>query len=264
MSIQKDNGAHTNVEFWDAQWNQRSAYGGIASKLRSADFGEKGAFLRVLNRHAPGLFANARLVELGGACSRFAIDLAKYAQCDVTIVDNSEVGIEISKQLFSRENVEINTIFGDIFDLEELDGTFDIVTHWGLMEHFEDPGLIFDISARLLKPGGHLIYSMPNMAAAGARLWKLHAPGNFSAHIFHTDEALDRAAIASGFETQKIFHFGVPLVRMAPAEQNRLSARVADGVHASLLAAQLLSPAIWTSGHPKIASTRAFILKKTR
>jgi 2-polyprenyl-3-methyl-5-hydroxy-6-metoxy-1,4-benzoquinol methylase len=262
LSIQNDNGAHTNVEFWDAQWNQRSSYGGIASKLRSADFGENGAFLRVLNQHAPGLFANARLVELGGASSRFAIDLAKYAQCDVTIVDNSEVGIEISKKLFSQENVEINTVYGNIFDLSKLDGGFDVVTHWGLMEHFEDPRSIFDISSRLLKPGGHVVYSMPNMAAVGARLWKRHAPANFSAHIFHTDEALNRAAIASGFETQKTFHFGVPLVRMAPAEQHRLTARVADGVHAALLAAQLLSPSVWRSGHPKIASNRAFILKK--
>lgn len=255
-------GARTDVAFWDAQWSDRSQRSGLAAKLRSADFGQNGIFLKTMKRHAAHIFDNASVIELGGASSRFAIDLAIYANCKMTIVDNSEVGIEMSKRMFAEENADIRSVFADIFDLSLMDGAFDVVTHWGLMEHFNDAKSIFDISAQLLKPGGHLVYSMPNMGAIGAKLWKRHAPANFEAHIFHSDDALQTAATLSGFEKQRPFFFGVPLVRMAPAERNSVSALAANTAHAAMLAAGLVVPELYSSGSSRLASNRGFVLRK--
>lgn len=255
-------GSKTNVAFWDAQWSARSQTSRLANWLRSADFGKRGIFLRAMSRHVPGIFNAVHVVELGGASSRFAIDLAKFTSSRVTIVDNSEVGIEMSKRLFADENVNIKTVFADIFDLAEMDGKYDVVTHWGLMEHFDDPKSIFDISAQLLKPGGKLVYTMPNMKAVGAGLWKRHAPSNFSAHIFHSDETLQHSAKSAGFGSHKTFHFGVPLVRMAPAEQMSFSAAAANAAHAGMLAAGVMMPRLFTSVSPQLASARGFVLQK--
>lgn len=218
--------------------------------------------MKTMNRHAPDIFVDAKVIELGGASSRFAIDLAKFTTSKLTIVDNSEVGIEMSKRMFSDEDAEIETVFADIFSLASMDGMFDVVTHWGLMEHFNDPKLIFDVSARLLRPGGHLIYSMPNMAAMGARLWKRHAPENFEAHIFHSNDSLQRAATASGFGIHVPFHFGVPLVRMAPAERSSVTAVAANVAHAALLAVGLVAPVLYASVSPRLASNRGFVIQK--
>ena len=50
---------------------------------------------------------------------------------------------------------------GDAFALPFADGTFDVVFHQGLLEHFRNPDDLIAENARVLKPGGYLLVDVP-------------------------------------------------------------------------------------------------------
>jgi len=56
---------------------------------------------------------------------------------------------------------------------------FDLITLWHVYEHLEEPAATLDQIARILKPGGYLKLSLPNIASWQARI--------FAGHWFHLD-----------------------------------------------------------------------------
>jgi len=252
----------TTIDFWDSQWNQRDDRASVQRLFHARDFGRDGHFLRLMRRYAPGVFKDAAVVELGGGASRYLVDLARHEHSRVTAIDYSDIGIRQTKELFALHGIQGDTILADIFEWHEADGCFDVVVHWGLLEHFDDPAPILAASARLLKPGGVLVFTMPNLAAVGAGLWRRFAPGNFSAHVYHSDESLRAAMKNVGLRSVRMFHCGPPLVRMAPAERGGLASQAANLAHALLLAGGTLAPSLYLRGHPRISNTRGFVARK--
>lgn len=230
--------------------------------MHARTFGKGGYFLRLMRRHAPGAFQNAKLVELGGGGSRYLVDLAKEERAIVTAVDYSEIGIVQTKALFARYGVRGDVIFADMFDWHERDGSFDVATHWGLLEHFDDPVPVLAASARLVRSGGLVVFTMPNLAAVGAGLWRRLAPENFAAHVYHSDESLQRAMAEVGLRLERAFHCGPPLVRMAPAERRGLTSQAVNIVHGVLLLGNALAPWLYLDGWSKVSNTRGFIARK--
>lgn len=253
--------ARTEVDFWDDQWSVRKSSGRIQAALRSTQFGKRGQFLRVIEKHAPGVVDGRRVIELGGAASAFLVDFALHMNAEVTAVDYSPVGIAETEQMFVRHGVDGRAVLGDIFDLGNI-GTFDVVTHWGLVEHFDDPLPVLKASADLLEPSGYLIFSMPNMAAMGAKLWQRHAPENFDAHIFHSTTALKEAGLEVGLHMENAFYFGEPLVRMAPSEKHTITSFFSNALHAGFLALGVAAPWLYTAGHSAISANRGFLMRK--
>lgn len=52
--------------------------------------------------------------------------------------------------------------------------SFDLITLFHVIEHLPEPGKLFPQAARLLKPGGHLVISLPNCASWQAALCGQH------------------------------------------------------------------------------------------
>lgn len=258
-------GLRTDERFWDAQWQERDSRSAVQRLLHGRDFGRGGAFLRLMDRHV-GLdaFAGARVVELGGASSRFLVDLALHAGADVTAVDYSEVGVAQTRELFRRAGVAGTALLADIFAWDGDGRPFDVVTHWGLLEHFDDPARVLAASARLVRPGGTVVFTMPNLAAVGARLWARTAPENFAKHVFHDDRAVARACTAAGLTLERTFHSGPPLVRMAPPERRSALAVATNAAHVLLCAAGTAVPSLYGRGHPRVANTRGFVARRPR
>lgn len=252
----------TTTNFWNEQWDEREARHSLSSFLHRQDFGKSGHFLKLMDRIAPNVFSHARVCELGGASSKFLIDLALYKSARVTAIDYSPTGIEQTKALFTLWGVKGDVVLADMFNWDGPKDQFDVVTHWGLLEHFEDPIPVLVASANLIKPGGTLVFSMPNMAAKGAALWHRLAPSNFAAHVYHTDGAIAEACKAAGLTLEKIYYSGPPLLRMSPAEKSGLLPLVVDVAHFCALAAAAIFPSMFLNGHPKISNTRNFLVTK--
>lgn len=88
--------------------------------------------------------------------------------------NNNFFGIEASEWAAqkARENgIEVQKIFFDSMDkMQYADNFFDIVVAGEIIEHIFDTDFFLEEIRRVLKPGGHLIISTPNIASLGRRL----------------------------------------------------------------------------------------------
>jgi SAM-dependent methyltransferase len=90
---------------------------------------------------------------------------------------------------------------GSVFDQPYEDGSFDVITLWDVIEHTEDPRLVLERCRALLRPGGILAVTYPDigswMARALGRRWLFLT----SVHIVYFDRAtIARMLRTAGFE----------------------------------------------------------------
>lgn len=105
----------------------------------------------------------------------------KYG-CEVTGLDTSSVGVEMTKK-----NLELSDVKGDVFLADGLSDTlpafvFDVAGSWGLIEHFNNPLPLIEAQFRLVKPEGIAIFTMPNYAGIYGRIEKSLNPDNLDRH----------------------------------------------------------------------------------
>lgn len=161
--------------------------------------------------------------------------------------------------MFEEHGVVGEVLEADFFALPDQNLRYDVVTHWGLLEHFSDPALIISLSSSLLKPGGYLVFTMPNLDAAGAWFWKWFSPQNHAAHILHSDKVIMEECERAGLQLVRLFHSGPPLLRMRPAEKLRVLAIPLSVIHAGFLLLGRLFSSIYVSGNADTSGTRGFV-----
>ncbi|MHB8262640.1 MAG: glycosyltransferase [Acidimicrobiales bacterium] len=100
-----------------------------------------------------------RVLELGCAAGRLAAALKVRQQCQV-------IGIEKEPQPAKEAaNLLDEVIVADIQEaLGNVQGTFDAVVAADVLEHLEDPWGVVQRCAALLRPGGVMVASVPNIA----------------------------------------------------------------------------------------------------
>ncbi len=103
-----------------------------------------------------------RVVDVGCGGGILTETLAK-AGADVVGIDQSELTLEVARQHAAKSGLTIDYRIQTVEDLAEKEaGTYDVVTCLEMIEHVPDPSAIIAACARLLKPGGHAIFSTIN------------------------------------------------------------------------------------------------------
>ena len=111
-------------------------------------------------------------------------------------------GIEINEQArdFSKARFGIS-----VFPPEETEnmqqGSFDCITLWHVMEHFNDPVQWFVKIKHLLKDNGYCVVAVPNVASSDARWFgKYWAAYDVPRHLWHfTPDSFAEMATRNGF-----------------------------------------------------------------
>lgn len=245
----------TTAEYWDDEWSRISV--GRTNRFHYF-YGRNGIFLRTLRRHLNNI-QGLSVLEVGGARSRFLLSLAQFEAAEVTALDYSAVGIRQTEYLFARNRCRVTAVHADFREWNDGGRRFDLVTHWGVLEHFHDPLPLLAYCAGLLAPGGLVVFSMPNLEAVGARWWRRWSPRNWDRHILHSDRRIEEASRAAGLRVVKRFHWGPPLFRMTRWEQNGVPQLMLTAAQAAALAVDAILPC-WHRGHRAISSHRGFIL----
>ena len=105
--------------------------------------------------------AGKRILEVGAGTGRDAVTLAR-AGAEVLTLDYVAGSLDLTAQ--GRRHAPASpwrrsaaTPWARPF----ADGTFDVVFHQGLLEHFRDPLPLLRDNVRILKPGGHLVVDVP-------------------------------------------------------------------------------------------------------
>ena len=129
---------------------------------------------------------------------------------------NQVVGIDIAKKAVHMARK--NGIQAYVCNLEEDPfpksiGTFDVIIAGEIIEHIFDPDALLNKLTKVLKPGGHLILTTPNLASLGSRLsllvghlpWMIEndlLPGK-SGHIrYFTYSELEKILIRHSFSIE--------------------------------------------------------------
>jgi SAM-dependent methyltransferase len=115
---------------------------------------------RVAERIArAGDVGGKRVLEVGAGSGRDGLMLVDRGACVVSL-DYSLPSLRLIKGQSSGAGT-LAVCCGDAFALPFADGTFDIVFHQGLLEHFRNPDDLIAENARVLKPGGMILVDVP-------------------------------------------------------------------------------------------------------
>lgn len=115
-------------------------------------------------RNVPRLQADAHLLDVGFGDGAF-LELARSAGWDVTGVDPDPVSVESAIQR------GFDVRLGGIEACADRSGSFDAVTLSHVIEHVHDPIALLQSAYHLLKPGGFLWLSTPNIESLGLSIY---------------------------------------------------------------------------------------------
>lgn len=148
------------------------------------------------------------LIEIGCARSRWLPYFATEFGFEVTGLDYSAVGCDQAREILRRENVPGSVVCANLFDPpSELIGKFDVAVSFGVVEHFEDTREAIRAIARLLKPGGLLVTTVPNLVGWIGWIQKRINSKIYDIHVPLDREALCKAHTDAGLAISRCEYF---------------------------------------------------------
>jgi glycosyltransferase involved in cell wall biosynthesis len=182
---------------------------------KSADpYSSHAQILNWVERHRP-----AEVLEVGTATGYLSSEMEKLG-CAVTGVEQDPQMAEIAREYCREMHV------GDI-ETMELQGAarFDAIIFGDVLEHLRDPQAVLEKMSELLKPGGNILISLPNVANIWVRLNLLFGRFNYSrvgildkTHLrFFTLKSAKKLAIDSGLDVVSTSATPIPLPLIMPA-----------------------------------------------
>jgi 2-polyprenyl-3-methyl-5-hydroxy-6-metoxy-1,4-benzoquinol methylase len=135
------------IEYYNERWKDAEYAGRL--KLRRT--------VAILNAVESTGFSKPRICDLGCGTGWFTSILGMFGP--TTGVDFSDVAIENASRRFRNASF----IQADLMDWSPPAQPFDIVVSQEVLEHIEDQRRFMEIAASLLRSGGYLILTTPNL-----------------------------------------------------------------------------------------------------
>jgi len=139
-------------EVWNKFWSQKQDLGKVYPSSPSV----QKAILKNMD------LRGKRILEVGAGTGRDSAELARLG-AQVTVLDFATGSLKIvgalRDELALQENLRL--VRGDAFQAPFADGTFDLVFHQGLAEHFNDPLALIKENFRIVAPGGFCLCDVP-------------------------------------------------------------------------------------------------------
>jgi 2-polyprenyl-3-methyl-5-hydroxy-6-metoxy-1,4-benzoquinol methylase len=248
----------TSKQYWDLWWNNNKKI----IKLHKWDklLGPDGSFIRIMKNYLGNLYG-LKILEIGGASSYYSLALSKWEGAIITLLDYSVIGIENSKTIFKKNNCNAEFLNENLFNWQPKDGLYDVIVHWGLLEHYANPEDILNKCFQFVKPGGKIIFTMPNMLAKGSWFWKNLNKSDWEKHIYHSDETIQKSCGNIGLNLLDKFYWGAPLIQISPINRNEFFKKILHFIQYITYFIGMLIP-IYHLGSVKISMHRGFVIKK--
>lgn len=191
-------------------------------------------FARVLGpRCAPG----ARLIEIGCGGSQWLPYFRRTFGFEISGIDYSTSGIRLLQLILDKARLSADVVHGDLFSPPpEMIERFDVVTSFGVVEHFERTADAVAACARYLRPGGIMITEVPTMRGPYGLVYRLFRPSIYRQHVPQSRQALAEAHEDAGLQvTDCRYLLGLPAVLTRPSAADPVLRRLAFA----------LSSAVW-------------------
>jgi SAM-dependent methyltransferase len=176
-------------DFWEDDY-----YRGIEIPARPDEaFTYERCLARALEELAP-VAREQTVFEVGCAPARWLVWYAERFGAQVTGIEYSPKGAELSRANLAAAGVTGTIHQGDFFSEDLGIGQFDLVLSLGFIEHFEDIAAPFDRHVAFVKPGGRLLIGMPNFRGLIGLLQRWGDPSYLG---LHNQRAMDPRLYAS-------------------------------------------------------------------
>jgi trans-aconitate methyltransferase len=210
----------TDRKFWESFWRSKKDL--IFPVNRNYVFGD------ILAEKAKEI--NARTaIELGGFPGYYSVFFKKHLQLDTTLFDYF-ISEEITDQLLAANGLQqgdIKVIEADLFNYEPQQ-QYDIVSSFGLIEHFSDTKDIIARHIPFLKPGGVLFITLPNFRSVNGWVQKAFDKDNYDKHNIQSMDLalLSGAAKQLGLKEVKCYYSGGFSVWLENQKHHPLATRI--------------------------------------
>jgi 2-polyprenyl-6-hydroxyphenyl methylase/3-demethylubiquinone-9 3-methyltransferase len=191
----------TTRAYWDHSWRGASAGQRRVKRLRRLEaldwqFGQM--LLRSADRARP-VSGRLRVLEIGCANTIWLPFLAREAHAEVVGVDYSERGCDLARQNLAAERCAGTIVCADFFEyLRSSPAAFDLVMSFGLIEHFEQVAEVLRSMAEIVRPGGLLVATVPNLGGLYGRMQALVDAEVLKQHLVLGADALADHARTAG------------------------------------------------------------------
>lgn len=182
-------------------------YRGAAAGAEAVSVAMRGRLGRILAEPPP--VANGRLLDVGCGAGEY-VAFAQSQGWRVSGVETDDEAVEVG----SKRGLDIVQGMAESLPFENC--TFDVVRLWQVLEHTYSPTKVIAEINRIMKPGGHLLLSVPNFGGAQRRvLGKCWPHLDVPRHLHHfTAETLDRVLTAGGLRKVQNLYSGLPFFEL--------------------------------------------------
>jgi ubiquinone/menaquinone biosynthesis C-methylase UbiE len=101
-----------------------------------------------------------RILEVGAGSGRDSVSLAEHG-ATIVLLDYSMASLEVARDVSRKAGIVPHLVRADALRMPFRDGSFDIVFHQGLLEHFRDPRPLLQENVRVLRPDALLLVDVP-------------------------------------------------------------------------------------------------------
>ncbi len=205
--MQKAQDTLSKPEYWDGIWENQSAAFLAEYQADPVIDLQWALFDRFL---VPD--PSKKLIEIGCAHSKWLVNMRRRYGFEVHGIDYSEVGCRSMSQALAAAEFDIGGTIHcrDLLgDLDDLAGSFDYVTSFGVVEHFKDPSAILARFAMLLRPGGVVLTSIPNTAGAYFGLYRILDRSIYDMHEMIDSARLRREHESAGLQIEYCAYNGL-------------------------------------------------------
>jgi SAM-dependent methyltransferase len=143
------------------------------------------AIHKLLKAHLP-VRPDWSVIEIGSAPGRNLVDLHHSFGYQPYGVEYSHAGVILTRETFRKHGFDVaHVIEADFFDQEfqnRFRSSFDVAYSEGFIEHFDPPDEVVRLHVNLLRPGGFLVCTIPNLRGVCYPFLRLCASDHLRAH----------------------------------------------------------------------------------
>ena len=193
--LQKDKATEP---YWSEVWEKAGVpdYEPIERRSRS----EQVYLHPFFKRHLEPM-RGASIIEVGCGNSTWLPYFAHEFGMKVSGLDYSPVGANSAREVLKKAGVEGDIHLADVFSPpENVIAAHDAVVSLGVIEHFLDTSEIVAAAARLVKPGGLVLSTLPNLSGRMGTAQKILERRVYDVHVPLSAEDVRRGHEQAGLE----------------------------------------------------------------